>query len=281
MSNIGTFTAGTKILSSVMNGKLNGLGDGTLDDTANSLLKTRRNGGLNFVLNGLTIGTSVSLVASMGAGEAYVQGYYVTPASQNHTFTLSKDTYVDLKTDGTYVYTEVNNSNAAPAMTTNTDGTFAIRVAKVITSATAVTTVQQYGWDAGTSFNSLAGTTGNPIYPNSPFNLSVEGVIYPTLVNSWVNHAISGDVWAFAGYWKDIFGVVHLQGLIKNGTSPATVFTLPVGFRPKDSQIFTGIATAGTARIDVTAAGLVQVAAYQATGSNGYVSLAGITFRAN
>src|SRR5260221_6061972 len=52
-----------------------------------------------FVLSGLTIGTSGSLSSTIAAGVAYVNGKKVSPASTPHTFTASKDTYIDLKDD--------------------------------------------------------------------------------------------------------------------------------------------------------------------------------------
>lgn len=50
----------------------------------------------------------------------------------------------------------------------------------------------------------------------------------PTLINGWDN------LWAdyeTIKYWKDDLNIVHVQGAVKNGSS-ATVFQLPVGFRP-------------------------------------------------
>ncbi|MBO0959568.1 hypothetical protein J1P26_07450 [Neobacillus sp. MM2021_6] len=53
-----------------------------------------------------------------------------------------------------------------------------------------------------------------------------------SLQNGWQN--AYGD--QKARYWKDVFGMVHVNGRIKLGTRTdgTTVFTLPAGYRPKD-----------------------------------------------
>lgn len=50
----------------------------------------------------------------------------------------------------------------------------------------------------------------------------------PTLINSWVNY---GGTYRTARYRK-IGDRVEIEGLVKSGTIGATVFTLPVGYRP-------------------------------------------------
>lgn len=53
-----------------------------------------------------------------------------------------------------------------------------------------------------------------------------------TLLNSWVN--FNAATHATAQYMKDNEGVVHVRGVIKDGTAVAgtVLFTLPAGFRP-------------------------------------------------
>lgn len=101
----------------------------------------------------------------------------------------------------------------------------------------------------------------------------------PTLQNSWVNF---DNGYAPVGYWKDINGTVHLRGLIKGGnTNSGTIlFTLPSGYRPAYNESFsvyqydTGISTGA---IDISPTG--QVILRVPTNST-YISLSGITFRA-
>lgn len=103
-----------------------------------------------------------------------------------------------------------------------------------------------------------------------------------TLENSWVNYSAtetSGD-FRYARYWKDANGIIHLEGLVKDGvvTAGTTVLTLPVGFRPAGTLLFlTPASGPAFARTDVRANGQVTTN----TGwSSSYTSLSGISFRA-
>lgn len=96
----------------------------------------------------------------------------------------------------------------------------------------------------------------------------------PALLNSWVDY---GGSFATAGYRK-VAGVVYLKGLVKLGTIPSTVFTLPAGFRPAGQRIFTTLANAVVARVDVDTFGNVVVDT--AAGGNAWLSLDPITFPA-
>ncbi len=98
----------------------------------------------------------------------------------------------------------------------------------------------------------------------------------PTLGNSWVDYDAS---YSSAGYYKDAAGTVHLKGAIRSGTIGATVFTLPVGYRPLKIQAYAvptdvGLATYGSAQVG--ADGTVTVV----VGNNALVHLDGISFRA-
>ncbi|MCP1173795.1 hypothetical protein [Ralstonia chuxiongensis] len=95
----------------------------------------------------------------------------------------------------------------------------------------------------------------------------------PTLQNSWVNFGGSLNP---AGYWKDPHNVVHLRGVVMSGTVNATIFLLPVGYRPANEELFSVVSNNAFGRLDVRAAGDVVLV----TGSNSFASLDGITFRA-
>lgn len=97
--------------------------------------------------------------------------------------------------------------------------------------------------------------------------------IAPTLENSWVNN---GGGWEEAGYCK-VNGIVYLRGLVALGTTSATIFTLPEGYRPGgDSHVV--VATGGAAGIaNVLTTGEVK----HHTGASGtWFSLANISFPA-
>lgn len=96
--------------------------------------------------------------------------------------------------------------------------------------------------------------------------------IAPTLINNWANYGS----WGGAGYFKDSNNVVHLRGLIKDGTVPSAAFVLPAGYRPGAQTLFMTMANGAVARVDVETGGNV----YMHTGNNAYWSLDGITFLA-
>lgn len=58
----------------------------------------------------------------------------------------------------------------------------------------------------------------------------------PAFANSWVNFDTAN--YGSAGFRKYPDGRVRLRGLIKSGTIPAGVFTLPVGYRPPKQLLF-------------------------------------------
>jgi len=96
----------------------------------------------------------------------------------------------------------------------------------------------------------------------------------PTLLNSWVT---SGGAKPSVGYRRDATGRVWLRGTVKSGTIN-TIMTLPVGFRPVGEQTFVCRANAGLARVDVTAAGNVDLKAYISSGTNADVALDGCSW---
>ena len=103
---------------------------------------------------------------------------------------------------------------------------------------------------------------------------SADGFWVPVLLNGWENFEQGCLV---ATYWKDPWGLVHLDGLIKSGTVPSTAFTLPPGYRPL--LAFTGVAISnlGAGYVDVQANGNVDIGVGL---GNVWLSLAGMTFRA-
>ncbi len=97
-----------------------------------------------------------------------------------------------------------------------------------------------------------------------------------TLGNSWANY---GAPYGSAQYTKTSDGIVHLKGLIRNGTNTydSVIATLPAGFRPKYRLLFTVMQNADAfSRLDVLPNGQVRY-----MGSNvGYYSLSNVSFPA-
>ena len=90
--------------------------------------------------------------------------------------------------------------------------------------------------------------------------------------NSWVNF---GAPFTTAKYWFDREGNVHIEGGVKTGTPPASVFTLPVGYRPSASQVFAVSANGAIGVITIASDGTLVTT----VGSAIYTSLDGIVFQ--
>jgi len=94
----------------------------------------------------------------------------------------------------------------------------------------------------------------------------------PTFTNSWVN---TGGVYCPAGYWKDMYGTVHLQGSIKSGTLESSAFTLPAGYRPSSVRTFPAVSNGAFGSVIIDTSGYV----IPTGGSNASYALDGISFR--
>ncbi|MDD2871447.1 MAG: hypothetical protein PHS49_05645 [Candidatus Gracilibacteria bacterium] len=92
-----------------------------------------------------------------------------------------------------------------------------------------------------------------------------------TFQNGWVDYGVD---YSPTSYFKDSNGVVHLRGLVKNGTIGVCAFTLPTGYRPPYRVLFTVQTNPNVAsRFDIQASGCAVI-----NGSNARTSLDGISF---
>jgi hypothetical protein len=105
-------------------------------------------------------------------------------------------------------------------------------------------------------------------------NNDPEQLYAPTLAGAWVN--FNAATYKSAGYWRDANGVVHLQGVVKDGTIDTTIFTLPNGFRPATIVVIATVSNALFGYIQINTDGTVV----PKVGNNAWVSLEGITFKA-
>ena len=94
-----------------------------------------------------------------------------------------------------------------------------------------------------------------------------------TFTNGWSNFGLG---YAVCAYMKDSFGFVHLNGLVAGGAMGASIFILPVGYRPA--------LTLDIAAVSNTTFGMMTIGndgtVIPMVGNNTWVSLCGITFRA-
>jgi len=103
-----------------------------------------------------------------------------------------------------------------------------------------------------------------------------------TFENGWHDYSLAYNP---ARFYKDPFGIVHLSGAIAGGTLHSTAFTLPEGYRPIGLALYSVLSTdtAGGGGNIVPASFFIYRNGWsyvQNGGSNAFVSLEGITFRA-
>lgn len=113
------------------------------------------------------------------------------------------------------------------------------------------------------------------LFPLARKNMKIEtphlvgGSGEPAFENSWVNY--SAGTHQAARFWKDPMDMVHVEGLVKNGTvgGGGVVFTLPAGYRPAAVLIYATDTGTGYGRVDVAADGKVTAV----SGGNGNFSI--------
>jgi hypothetical protein len=84
----------------------------------------------------------------------------------------------------------------------------------------------------GTVPSATHAASADSIPPAEPIHL-IGAPGEPAFENGAVNNPVKFGPLRFspAGYYKDAFGIVHLEGVVKVGTFPI-IFTLPPGYRP-------------------------------------------------
>ncbi|MGO8961114.1 MAG: hypothetical protein ACLQFR_27660 [Streptosporangiaceae bacterium] len=94
-------------------------------------------------------------------------------------------------------------------------------------------------------------------------------------LNGWTNYFKSAG-YARVRYYKDVVGVVHLEGVMYGGGGNNFAFRLPSGFRPQVNHAFIVAASTGSSfdDVDVYANGNVFI-----NGTGDPCSLDGISFR--
>lgn len=97
----------------------------------------------------------------------------------------------------------------------------------------------------------------------------------PAFDNGWTNF----DTFTFvvARFWKDPMGLVHVEGLVKDGTvgNATPIFTLPDGYLPGSGMLYPTYTASGPGYVSVAPTGEVALS----LGGNGWASLSIIQFR--
>lgn len=166
----------------------------------------------SFVYTGCTWSVVSGLQGTMTGGTIYVGGYRVVVTGVgSQTFTASQDTYVDIDQNGNVTYPSVSNNATAPALTANS-----LRVAKVITNGSAITSVVQSGVDS----NNV------PIYPTSSLGLNAWKTWPVTFTNISVGNGTATARYLQVG--KIVFYKLLLTWGSTTSMTGAGVFSLPV-----------------------------------------------------
>src|SRR5207247_3142301 len=107
------------------------------------------------------------------------------------------------------------------------------------------------------------------------FGDGTEGGIAPSLLNGWTNYSPAHQE---AAFFKDPFGFVHLNGVIKGGKvgGGSPILVLPPSYRPAKYILFSVTAAGQHGEAQVAANGNVTLQ----SGGNAWLSLNGISFRA-
>ncbi len=103
--------------------------------------------------------------------------------------------------------------------------------------------------------------------------------------NDWENYQLGRH--NPTGFFKDSIGIVHLRGLVCNSrveteTDNIPIFFLPRGYRPEHDEVHVVQASYKVGRVDVRTDGsVVKVSGRTGDKKNNWISLDGITFKAN
>jgi hypothetical protein len=108
----------------------------------------------------------------------------------------------------------------------------------------------------------LIGAPGQPPFENGAVNspIGLEGMTFPP-----------------AGFYKDAFGVVHLEGAVKS-SSGGLIFTLPTGYRPAGGTLL--VFAQNEASVIITGSASPGASAGAVIAGKPTILLSGITFRA-
>lgn len=210
---------------------------------------------------GLDIATTVSnIAAALNLNTTITSIYTVTSSGTSFTLTEKVAGGGNTPTVATYTGTVViSNGTATTSGKTSTTAslpTGGIKLAEltVLAGATSITSAN--------------------ITDKRKF-LWTEAWQTPTLLNGWASYFSTFNV----GYRKNVFDRVEIVGSVKSGTVNATLFTLPVGYRPTHTSFFiTNVNSNNPAYVVITYDGVVTIMNVSDTTR---VSLDGISFSTN
>ena len=132
------------------------------------------------------------------------------------------------------------------------------------------------------------GTINNPLgipplearrYVADPESIGVGGVGIGEAVfqNGWHNFNNNTEL-AQAAFYKDTFGIIHLEGVVNGGNANQVIFTLPAGYTPTTpTRILSAISNDSVCDLRIDSSGNIITTSNNGAGM--WVSLDGISFR--
>lgn len=235
----------------------------TLDATVLPLAATFGDMWGDFVVNGFLPGTSATLTTPAFSGAAYAIGQRVSATNATVTVAASQDTYLDVDNTGALHLSGVANGGAAPAVYANS-----IRLAKIVSDATAITSVTDMrtlvpAAKAGQAMTNVSNTFTQP----QTFQSSDEQILFGLDANggsltadannsvlSWGVRYVPGSTW----YAKDVTaayfaaGSSGWSGAYDTGLTPGASYTPTVRWQITNLGKIIGAApTTATASFNV------------------------------
>ena len=99
-------------------------------------------------------------------------------------------------------------------------------------SLTVVTDITQQRTQHANDHNALAVVT-NGMLATAWVLVNPSGGAAPAFVSPWVNYSPGiGSGWQVVRFRKELGDICRIEGVCASGASGATIFTLPLGFRP-------------------------------------------------
>lgn len=137
----------------------------------------------DFIASGLVWSQTALLVGEMTAGVVYIDGErLVIGALSGINFTASKDTYVDVGVDGVVDYDPVANGASAPALAGSH-----VRIAKVVTNGSGITSVVQTGVDSLRNTIRPSGSVTSDKLGLTSAGSIIPGFQSPATPNTWMD----------------------------------------------------------------------------------------------